>query len=118
MSDSDICSDDEKYGGIGSAMANILHRHIRDQAFPAPQTQVAALPVDASGMPVNNMGDQNTRDLLPILNVVDARARYLNAGEVLEGAALDSYSFRRDAYLQRQRNIQYDGDPPEEDSAP
>ncbi len=45
MSDSDICSDYEKSGGIGSAMANILHRHIRDQAFPAPQTQVAALPV-------------------------------------------------------------------------
>jgi hypothetical protein len=45
MSDSDICSDDEKYGGIGSAMANILHRHSRDQAFPAPGTQVAALTV-------------------------------------------------------------------------
>jgi hypothetical protein len=45
MSDSDICSDDEKYGGIGSAMANILHRHSRDQAFPAPGTQLAALPV-------------------------------------------------------------------------
>ena len=48
MSDSDICSDDEKYGGIGSAMANSLHRHSarsRDQAFPAPGTQVAALTV-------------------------------------------------------------------------
>jgi hypothetical protein len=48
MSDSDICSDDEKYGGIGSAMANSLHRHSarsQDQAFPAPGTQVAALTV-------------------------------------------------------------------------
>jgi small ubiquitin-related modifier len=51
MSDSDICSDDEKYGGMGSAMANSLHRHSghfarsRDQAFPAPGTQVAALTV-------------------------------------------------------------------------
>jgi ABC-type transporter lipoprotein component MlaA len=33
---------------------------------------------------------------------------------VLEGAALDAYSFRRDAYFQRQRNIQYDGNPPED----
>jgi small ubiquitin-related modifier len=50
MSDSDICSDDEKYGGIGSAMANSLHRHShsarsQDRAFPAPGTQVAALTV-------------------------------------------------------------------------
>ena len=47
MSDSDICSDDEKYGGM-SAMANSLHchsAHSRDQAFPAPGTQVAALTV-------------------------------------------------------------------------
>ena len=49
MSDSNICSDDEKYGGIGSAMANSLHRQerystrSRDHAFPAPGTQVAAL---------------------------------------------------------------------------
>jgi len=51
MSDSDIRSDDEKYGGIGSAMANSLHRHShsahshQDRAFPAPETQVAALTV-------------------------------------------------------------------------
>ena len=51
MSDSDIRSDDEKYGGIGSAMANSLHRHShsahshQDSAFPAPETQVAALTV-------------------------------------------------------------------------
>jgi phospholipid-binding lipoprotein MlaA len=49
---------------------------------------------------------------------VDIRAKYLNAGDVLEGAALDAYSFRRDAYFQRQRNIQYDGNPPEEDAEP
>jgi len=28
------------------------------------------------------------------------------------------YSFQRDAYFQRQRNIQYDGEPPEEDPQP
>jgi small ubiquitin-related modifier len=50
MSDSDICSDDEKYGGIGFAMANSLQHqehHIasarsRDHAFPVPGTQLAA----------------------------------------------------------------------------
>jgi len=34
---------------------------------------------------------------------VDVRANLLRAGDVLEGAALDKYSFTRDAYLQRRR---------------
>jgi phospholipid-binding lipoprotein MlaA len=88
--------------------------------FFGPRTlrEVAGLPVDTRGMPVYNIGDQETRTLLPIVDVIDLRAKYLNAGDVLEGAALDAYSFRRDAYFQRQRNIQYDGNPPEEDSEP
>jgi phospholipid-binding lipoprotein MlaA len=83
---------------------------------PSTLREVAALPVDISGMPMYHIGDQDTRTWLPIIDVVDIRARYLNAGDVLEGAALDSYSFRRDAYLQRQRNILYDGNPPEDDN--
>ncbi len=88
--------------------------------FFGPRTlrEVAGLPVDTRGMPVYNIGDQETRTLLPMVDVIDLRAKYLNAGDVLEGAALDAYSFRRDAYFQRQRNIQYDGNPPEEDSEP
>lgn len=85
---------------------------------PFTLREVAALPVDMSGMPVYNIGDQDTRTWLPVVNVVDIRAKYLNAGDVLEGAALDSYSFRRDAYFQRQRNIQFDGNPPEEAEEP
>jgi phospholipid-binding lipoprotein MlaA len=88
--------------------------------FFGPRTlrEVAGLPVDTRGMPVYNIGDPETRTLLPMVDVIDLRAKYLNAGDVLEGAALDAYSFRRDAYFQRQRNIQYDGNPPDEDSEP
>jgi phospholipid-binding lipoprotein MlaA len=85
---------------------------------PYTLREVAALPLDIRGMPVYNIGDQDTRTWLPIADLVDLRAKYLNAGDVLEGAALDAYSFRRDAYLQRQRNIQYDGSPPEDDAPP
>lgn len=85
---------------------------------PRTLREVAGMPIDSRGMPVYHIGDQETRTVLPIINVVDLRAKYLNAGDVLEGAALDAYSFRRDAYLQRQRNIQYDGNPPEDDSEP
>ncbi len=33
---------------------------------------------------------------------------------MVDGAALDKYSFTRESYLQRQRNLDYDGNPPEE----
>ena len=88
--------------------------------FLGPRTlrEVAALPVDIKGEPVYNIGDQDTKTWLPLVDLVDTRAKYLNAGDVLEGAALDSYSFRRDAYFQRQRNIQYDGNPPDDETQP
>jgi phospholipid-binding lipoprotein MlaA len=85
---------------------------------PRTLREVAALPVDSYGMPVYHLGDQDTRTWLPVMDVVDIRAKYLNASNVLEGAALDSYSFQRDAYFQRQRNVQFDGNPPDEESEP
>lgn len=75
-----------------------------------------ALPVDRQGNLLNQVQDVPTRDALTILNVVDTRATYLRAGDVVDGAALDKYSFTRDAYLQRRRNQVYDGNPPDEDS--
>jgi phospholipid-binding lipoprotein MlaA len=33
---------------------------------------------------------------------------------VLDAIALDKYSFVRDAYIARRRNLVYDGNPPEE----
>lgn len=88
--------------------------------FLGPYTlrEVAALPLDRQGNLVNHVSDVPTRDGLVILNVVDTRASYLSAGDVVEGAALDKYSFMRDSYLQRQRNRVYDGNPPEEESEP
>ncbi|MFM0058268.1 VacJ family lipoprotein [Paraburkholderia phytofirmans] len=43
------------------------------------------------------------------LNIVNTRANLLNAGDVLEGAALDKYSFVRSAYLQRRQYLLSDG---------
>jgi phospholipid-binding lipoprotein MlaA len=47
-----------------------------------------------------------------VLRVVDTRADLLTASKILETAAVDPYSFVRDAYLQRRRNQIYDGNPP------
>ena len=88
--------------------------------FLGPYTlrEVAALPLDRQGNLVNHVNDVPTRDGLTLLNFVDTRASYLNAGDVVEGAALDKYTVMRDSYLQRQRNRVYDGNPPEEEAEP
>ena len=77
----------------------------------------AALSVEFKGNLVRNINDDSTRNALTILNLVDTRASFLKAGEVVEEAALDKYSFTRDAFLQRRRNQVYDGNPPDEESA-
>ncbi|HHA18141.1 MAG TPA: VacJ family lipoprotein [Methylophaga sp.] len=56
-----------------------------------------------------------TRNRLYGAYFVDTRANLLGLEKVLDEAALDEYSYVRDAYLQRRQNLVYDGDPPEED---
>jgi phospholipid-binding lipoprotein MlaA len=46
------------------------------------------------------------------LRLVDKRADLLTASKILEEAAVDPYTFVRDAYLQRRRSQIYDGNPP------
>jgi phospholipid-binding lipoprotein MlaA len=70
--------------------------------------------LDRQGNLVNYIGDENLRTGLTVLNYVDDRAMYLKVTDVMEGAALDAYSFTRDAYLQRQRYRQFNGSPPQE----
>lgn len=45
------------------------------------------------------------------LRLIDRRAGLLTAGEIFDEAAIDRYSFVRDAYLQRRANQVKDGDP-------
>jgi phospholipid-binding lipoprotein MlaA len=46
------------------------------------------------------------------------RANLLDASSVIDQAALDKYAFVRDAWLQRRRNLVYDGEPPREREEP
>lgn len=48
------------------------------------------------------------------LGVIQGRADLLAASRLLDEIAFDRYSFLRDAYLARRRNLVYDGNPPEE----
>jgi phospholipid-binding lipoprotein MlaA len=54
------------------------------------------------------------RNSLTVLRVVDKRSQYLRAGRLIGDAALDKYSFTRDAFLQRRRSQVYDGRPPDD----
>ena len=76
----------------------------------------AALPVDFKGDVVSNLGHKPTLYSLKALNLIDTRAKFLNASALIDGAALDKYTFTRDAYLQSRRNAIYDGNPPDEDA--
>jgi phospholipid-binding lipoprotein MlaA len=83
---------------------------------PSTLRDSLALPVDYRFDIVSNIEHVPTRNTLKVINLVDTRSSLLNATAVIEGAALDKYSFTRDAYLQVRRNAVYDGNPPEEDA--
>jgi phospholipid-binding lipoprotein MlaA len=82
---------------------------------PSTLRDTAALPVDSQGNLVSSMSDVPTRNTTSAVNLLDLRARLLDASKMLDEVALDAYSFTRDAYLQRRRNAVYDGNPPDED---
>ena len=84
---------------------------------PTTLRGIVGLPVDRQGNLITYVDDEGTRTGATVLNLINLRATYLQAGDVVDGAALDKYSFMRDAYLQSQRNKVYDGNPPEEDDA-
>jgi phospholipid-binding lipoprotein MlaA len=81
---------------------------------PSSLREVVALPVDTYGSVVAGIDDDATRLSMTALNIVDTRASFLQAEKIVNGAALDKYSFMRDVSLQRRRNQVYDGNPPEE----
>ena len=70
---------------------------------PSTLRDAAALPVDRQFNLVRIIESDGLRDLTYVVNVVDKRSNLLRVSSVLDEAALDRYSFTRDAYLQRRR---------------
>jgi phospholipid-binding lipoprotein MlaA len=71
--------------------------------------------VDWQVDPVNNERIAHFGPETQILRIVDKRASYLAAGNMLNEASIDKYAFLRDAYLQRRRSQIFDGNPPDEE---
>ena len=84
---------------------------------PSSLRDAAALPIDTMGDLVANVNHVPTRNVASALRIVDTRSSLLKASAMLEEAALDRYSFVRDAYLARRRSVIFEGSPPEDDAA-
>lgn len=81
---------------------------------PSSVRDSVALPFDRAMAPSLVIHETSVQVVAAGLNVVNARANLLGASRVLDDIALDKYSFVRDAYLARRRNLVYDGNPPDD----
>jgi phospholipid-binding lipoprotein MlaA len=72
---------------------------------PRTVRDTVGLVLDVQADPVANHRPKGDRDIALVLRLVNDRANLLAADKVVEEAALDKYSYVRDAYLQRRRNL-------------
>ena len=79
---------------------------------PSTVRDASVLPIDRYGDPLIRVDGGLARGSLLMLRVIDTRSNFLRASQLLDDAALDKYSFTRDAHLQRRLNDVYDGNPP------
>lgn len=126
------------FGGLGDLASELgLQRHNEDLGqtlgvWGVPSGPYVVLPLlgpsslrDATGVvaawsvdPVRQIESEGDRTAVALTRVVDTRASLLPLDRLIEGAALDRYTFVRNAYLQRRLNLVYDGDPPEPPEEP
>jgi phospholipid-binding lipoprotein MlaA len=79
---------------------------------PSTVRDTAALPAEFAGDIWKYKEPANWRNIGAAVRVVDKRATLLDAGNLLEDAALDRYEFIRDGYMQRRQSQVYDGNVP------
>jgi phospholipid-binding lipoprotein MlaA len=80
---------------------------------PSTLRDTVGRPLDLAWSPSAAIHDSGAGIALSTLGVIDTRANLLGASKVLDGIALDKYTFIRDAYIARRRHLVYDGNPPE-----
>jgi phospholipid-binding lipoprotein MlaA len=82
---------------------------------PSSLRDAAGRPLDMAATSLGLVTDRDgTRAAGTVLSVVDTRASLLGATRLLDDIALDRYTFLRDAYLARRKNLVWDGNPPQE----
>jgi phospholipid-binding lipoprotein MlaA len=71
---------------------------------PSSVRDAAGFGIELRGDLVQDIPSTATRNSLTVLRTVETRANLLRATSMLEGAALDKYSFTRDVYLRRRQS--------------
>ncbi|WP_297724043.1 VacJ family lipoprotein [Limnohabitans sp. Rim8] len=79
---------------------------------PSTVRDAVALTIDRQGDLSRQSASSLKRDTALALKLVDTRESLLKILDALKEASLDPYTFTRDAYLQKRRNDQFDGNPP------
>ena len=79
---------------------------------PSTLRDTAALPGDWKASPGQYFRDIGASTGVSLLNATETRARLLKAGDAVQQASLDPYSFVRDGWLQKREYDVYDGNPP------
>ena len=77
---------------------------------PSTIRDAAATPLDMAADPWTYVDPTATRSWGTAVRIVDKRAQFLDASNLVEGAALDRYVFIRDGYLQRRESQVFDGE--------
>ncbi len=85
---------------------------------PSTIRDALAIPVDRVGDPVSYVDPTSSRYAFNGVRIIDLRANLLRVSSVLDNAALDKYTFTRDAYLQKRRAEVFDSAPRNPDNAP
>lgn len=81
---------------------------------PSSVRDGAGLYADSRASMMRKIYPVDTRNQLYAANILSKRTSLLDQEKVLDEAMIDEYSFIRDAYMQRRRNLIYDGNPPRE----
>ncbi len=79
---------------------------------PSNVRDTLGLIVDFKTDPLAYVSPPRDRNVLWGLRFLNRRSELLETSRILDSAALDPYEFLRDAYLQRRRNLIFDGNPP------
>jgi len=77
---------------------------------PSSVRDSLAMPWDRMASPAMAFSDGRDKVGIYALQTINARSNFLRAGEMLDGIALDKYTFIRDAYLQRRGSFETDDD--------
>ncbi|MEZ0231776.1 MAG: VacJ family lipoprotein [Methylophilaceae bacterium] len=93
------------YWGVGNGAYLVL-----PILGPSTVRDTSGLVVDTMAFdPISYVDNPRVRNSSRLLFLIDKRAQYLPASDLLDEAALDPYVFMRDAYLQRRANLVADG---------